>query len=315
MTETKTIAPTTQVAGTARSGKPLGVGILPTTIGEVKLLADYLQKSEMVPKDYRGKPENCIAAILMGTRLGLDPMQSLRSICVINGRASLFGDGMLAVVMSHRDFQGIRETFEPEAGELAKLTAVCKVLRRGVGEVVRSFSWEDAVKAGLDKKPGPWKEYPKRMLQMRARGFACRDAFPDALSGMETAEEMMDRQPPTVINPEGESYDPADELASRSDEFRQGAEDVQQPALPAVTEATGQTSLVNGLPDSAMDDIENKLADLAVQTKGSPAAKSAAVTGYFKANIAEWEKVCSEAQLVKLAASRDSVLDELKAQK
>lgn len=51
---------------------------------------------------------------------------------------------------------------------------------------------EDARKAGLAGKQGPWTSYPKRMRQMRARAFALRDVFPDVLRGMPVAEELMD---------------------------------------------------------------------------------------------------------------------------
>jgi hypothetical protein len=51
---------------------------------------------------------------------------------------------------------------------------------------------DDAKAAGLLGKQGPWSQYPKRMRQMRARGFALRDVFPDVLKGMPVAEEVMD---------------------------------------------------------------------------------------------------------------------------
>lgn len=50
----------------------------------------------------------------------------------------------------------------------------------------------DAAKAGLSKKDGPWTNYPKRMCQMRARGFALRDSFSDFLKGLSIREEMED---------------------------------------------------------------------------------------------------------------------------
>jgi hypothetical protein len=49
------------------------------------------------------------------------------------------------------------------------------------------------------KQGGPWTQYPRRMLQMRARGFALRDAFPDVLRGLVTAEEAADY---THVEPE-----------------------------------------------------------------------------------------------------------------
>jgi hypothetical protein len=59
---------------------------------------------------------------------------------------------------------------------------------------------DDAKAAGLMGKQGPWTNYPKRMRQMRARGFAVRDVFPDVLKGIPVAEELMDYEE-KEINP------------------------------------------------------------------------------------------------------------------
>ena len=70
----------------------------------------------------------------------------------------------------------------------------CVVKRKGddIQETRREFSIDMAKKAGLWGRKGPWTSYPNRMLQMRFRGFAIRDAFPDAMKGMITTEEVND---------------------------------------------------------------------------------------------------------------------------
>jgi len=68
----------------------------------------------------------------------------------------------------------------------------CVFVRRGEPPQRRTFSVADAKKAGLWGKQGPWQQYPDRMLQLRARGFAVRDVFPDALRGLVTIEEAQD---------------------------------------------------------------------------------------------------------------------------
>jgi len=92
---------------------------------------------------------------------------------------------MLALVKAHPAFEWIKEECDGNV-------ATCTIKRRGEPEVVQSFSLEEAKRAGLTGKQGPWTQYPKRMLQMRARGFALRDAFPDALRGVVSAEEARD---------------------------------------------------------------------------------------------------------------------------
>ncbi|WP_460452623.1 recombinase family protein, partial [Alsobacter sp. SYSU BS001988] len=73
----------------------------------------------------------------------------------------------------------------------ASWTAVCQVRRKGERSwLVRSFDTADAIRARVWGKAGPWSEYPKRMLQMRARAFALRDGFPDVLGGLYLREEV-----------------------------------------------------------------------------------------------------------------------------
>jgi hypothetical protein len=167
--------------------------------------------SEFAPKDFRGKPESCMLAIQHGSEVGLSPMQSLQSIAVINGRPTIWGDAALALVQSSPVCEYVREYTE---GEGETLAAICEAKRRGYPQptVVR-FSMADAKRAGLAGKSGPWSQYPARMLTLRARGFALRNAFADALRGLITAEEAQDYTAgePIVTQPEAVYAKPAEQ--------------------------------------------------------------------------------------------------------
>jgi hypothetical protein len=161
--------------------------------------AKMVSQSDFAPKDFKGKAESCLLAIQHGSEVGLSPMQSLQSIAVINGRPTIWGDAALALVQSSSQCLYVREYTE---GEGDNLTAVCEVQRRGYPQpTVAKFSVADAKKAGLWGKSGPWTQYPARMLALRARGFALRNAFADALRGLVTAEEAQDYQTPAVSEP------------------------------------------------------------------------------------------------------------------
>lgn len=168
-------------------------GLTPTNLTEAMQLAEILAQSTIVPKDYQRNPGNILVAIQWGAELGLAPMQAMQNIATINGRPSIWGDAMLALVKSSPEFVSIKEEY---AGEGNNLTAICTVKRRNtdgtVDEHTATFSMEDAKTAGLLGKQGPWTQYPKRMLQMRARGYALRDMFPDVLKGLRTTEEVRD---------------------------------------------------------------------------------------------------------------------------
>lgn len=167
---------------------------------------ETVANSEFAPKDFRGKPASCMLAIQAGAEIGLAPLQALQSIAVVNGRPAVFGDAALAVVKASPVCEYVIEQVE---GDGEQMVATCTAQRRGYPQpTVVKFTVADAKKAGLWGKSGPWTQYPKRMLQLRARGFALRDAFPDVLKGLITAEEAQDypkqepvARPPVQVRP------------------------------------------------------------------------------------------------------------------
>lgn len=157
-------------------------GIVPQSIEEVFRLAQAVHISGLAPRDLN-TPEKITVAVMTGLELGLPPMFSLNKIAVINGRPTLWGDALPGLLWS-RGFK-IREWISDEV-------AHCEVTRPDGDKIERTFSPADAQKAGLKDKAGPWKQYPTRMLQMRARGFACRDGAADVLGGLYLREEIED---------------------------------------------------------------------------------------------------------------------------
>jgi hypothetical protein len=193
---------------TTTQGRGLALQTFDDAMRFGKLLAD----SDFPPKDFRGKPASCVLAVQHGAEVGLGPMQAIQSIAVINGRPSIWGDAALALVMASPVCEYVKETIE---GEADAAVAICTAKRKGYPEpVVVRFSMADAKRAGLAGKSGPWSQYPKRMLQLRARGFALRDAFPDVLKGLITSEEAQDyaanpESPPVVVTQPQRTETPA----------------------------------------------------------------------------------------------------------
>lgn len=159
--------------------------LTPRTLDEAMQYAKIISDSDFCPKESKGKPGNVLIAVQYGAELGLSPMQALQNISVINGRPCLWGDALLGLAKAHPSFIGIHE-------EIINDVAHCRVERKNSEPTDRTFGIEDAKKANLWGKAGPWTQYPKRMLQMRARSFALRDAFADVLKGLNMREEVED---------------------------------------------------------------------------------------------------------------------------
>lgn len=183
-----------------RSPVPIGSrGVVIADLEGLWRFASYVQKSGLAPKGIQ-TTEAIFVAIQMGLEVGLTPMAALQNIAVINGRPSIWGDAQLAVCRGTRELVEFEEWFEVGGKRQTRnpstytddTTAICKVKREGFSAAEVAFSVADAKQANLWGKDGPWKQYPWRMLRMRARSFALRDQFGDALRGMKSAEEAQD---------------------------------------------------------------------------------------------------------------------------
>ena len=166
-------------------------GLQLTSLDDIFRMADWIANSDFVPKDYRGKVENCVVPIEYGMELGLQPMSAIQNIAVVNGRPTLWGDAVPALCMKRVDlFDHSKYRCFMEGTEgTDDWAAVCECRRIGAEVTRRTFSVKDAKKASLWGK-GTYSSYPAIMLMNRARTFALRHAFPDVLKGMHTADEI-----------------------------------------------------------------------------------------------------------------------------
>lgn len=189
-------ATTTEIATRPAEKKPtmdLGdSGLVLRTLDDAWRFAQAVIKSGMAPKGYTTESA-VIIALQHGAEIGLKPMQALHSIAVINGRATVWGDAIPGLLWGSGLLEDLREEI---AGTGDDMAAGCEMRRKGAETpILRTFSVRDAKAAGLWDKAGPWKQYPKRMLAMRARSWAARDGFADVLRGIHVREEVMDYTP------------------------------------------------------------------------------------------------------------------------
>lgn len=206
-------------------------GIIPQSIEEVFRLAKCISVTGLAPQGMN-TPEQITVAIMTGLEIGLPPMFAIQKIAVINGRPTIWGDAVPALLWS-KGFK-IREWIE---GADNDRVAHCEVTRPDGEKIARSYSVKQAIKAGLwqttekvkrKSKDGgfyekdndsPWFRFQERMLPMRARGYAARDGAADALSGLYLTEELQS-PPMRDVTPKAEQLDIPDvpEIAAPSTE-------------------------------------------------------------------------------------------------
>ena len=89
----------TTTENTALAQRGMGFDLSPQTFEQALTFAKYLAESEMVPKQYRGRPGDCLIAMQWGHEIGLKPLQALQSIAAVNGKPSLYGDAGKAMLL------------------------------------------------------------------------------------------------------------------------------------------------------------------------------------------------------------------------
>lgn len=149
-----------------------------------KQLGDALAGTDMVPADYKGKPGNAAAAILYGAELGLNPIQSLQQIFVVQGKPAIYARTAVALVKRHgilvetmsstNDSVTVRAT-DPRTGQVEESTW-------DIGRAEQAKYTSNA----------KYKTDPQAMLYAKAAMEVCRKIAPDILLGIPYAREELD---------------------------------------------------------------------------------------------------------------------------
>lgn len=151
-------------------------------MADAHAIAKAICLTDMVPKHFRGKPDDLTAAILYGATLGFDPMQSARQVFVIHGQAALYARSMAALVMAAG-----HEVWTVESADAA---VTVEGRRRGASRTERSeWTIERAKKAGYTDN-AKYRTDPQAMLYAKALSEVCRKIAPDVLNGVYAVEEM-----------------------------------------------------------------------------------------------------------------------------
>ena len=147
---------------------------LPERVNYIERIAP----SSILPTAYRGNAANAFVAAETGAALGLEPLQALASIAVINGRAALSSDLMAAVIRRAGHTLRIVEN-SPESVTATLIRADDKTFKFEV-----TWDKDKTTKAGLWGQRGPWSQYPTQMLRARAITEVARQGASEALMGM-----------------------------------------------------------------------------------------------------------------------------------
>ncbi|WP_051864906.1 recombinase RecT [Streptosporangium roseum] len=148
-----------------------------------------LAVSNLLPTQYRGKPENVLYAIEFGRSLGIEPIAAITGVHIIEGKPSA-SSGLISALV-RRAGHRLRVWVERDANGTL-LAAIATIIRKDDPDFEFRSTWTmaRATSAGLTNK-SVWKNYPEAMLKARAVSEVAREACEEELSGVGyTPEEL-----------------------------------------------------------------------------------------------------------------------------
>lgn len=253
--------------------------ILPTNIDEAQRYASGMIAAGIVPDAFKFSWKDAkdgsvregdvnaplvLMGVLKSMELGVAPQTGLSGLLPLNGRFAVWGDLGVALAQQKKQITNytankIGPSFDPDLplGEWpADFGWEVRIWRAGQTDpYIGRFTVRDAKRAGLwmNSKKQPWILYPERMLFNRARAFALRDGFADALMGLSIAEEVLDHMPDAEDAPRVE----AKRLSSLTDDepVTDGAE---APETPQDAQEGAEATDAGAEPEIASSEAEGQ---------------------------------------------------------
>ena len=154
--------------------------------------ADMLSKTSIIPQSYQGKPQDCFVAIEMANRMGVSPMVVMQNMYVVKGKPSWAGQACTMLINSCGKFKDVKHVY---TGEKGKPNRGCYVTATRISDGSQVDGVEVTMQMAQSEgwtSNSKWRNMPELMLAYRASAFFARVYCPEAMMGVQTAEEVYD---------------------------------------------------------------------------------------------------------------------------
>lgn len=209
----------------------------------ISSMANALARSNLVPRDLVGKPDDVAVILLYGRDLRLPTSVALSKVHVVKGRPGLAGETMLALIRREG-----HKVWPAKSNDDEQATVHAR--RRDSDETVSfTFTIDDAARAGLVRRqddgtfaapkkqgdpPPPWDTYRPDMLWWRAVARMARQQFSEVLAGMTYTPEEIE-----------EGWDVIEANATEDVEYVPASEDPQERPISANAVDAWRRRIVN----------------------------------------------------------------------
>lgn len=280
--------------------------------------ADMLSKSDLLPKAFQGRPENCLIALELAERMNASPFMVAQNVDIIHGKPSFSAKFLIGCFNNCGRFSPIQYKVETTGapvtvqveierwtggqGSRQKVTdkkswtytpttCIAYATHRASGEIVSGppVSYDMALQEGWVSKDGSkWlTEMRELMIRYRAATFLVRTVAPEISLGLPTSEEITDTG--GAMGPEVRDVTPRNPFA------RADAEKTVEAPEPAKEAATSPQDQLRAHLESSGFSVKETLA--AVQTFGIGDGK----TPFSKMDDATIGKIIQSWSLVETA--------------
>lgn len=170
---------------------------------ELFKIGSVMSKTQLVPDNYRNKPEDCTIAIDIANRNGMSPLSVMQNLYVVKGKPTWSGQACIAMLRASKEYEHVKPVM---VGERNTDGWGCyfKAIDKSDGEVAKGtlVTIQMAKDEGWYSKPGSkWPTMPEQMLQYRAAAFFARIHMPNVLMGFSVEGEAEDISPVPVQAP------------------------------------------------------------------------------------------------------------------
>jgi len=154
--------------------------------------ANMLSQTSIIPATYQGKPQDCFVALEMATRMGVSPLVVMQNMYVVKGKPAWAGQACTMFINSCGKFTQVKHVY---TGEKGTDNRGCYVTATRISDGIQVNGVE--VTLAMAKAEGwtantKWRTMPELMLAYRASAFFARVHCPEALMGVQLADEIYD---------------------------------------------------------------------------------------------------------------------------
>jgi len=153
--------------------------------------ANALCKSDLIPKEFQGKPSNVFMALDYAYRLRMSPLAVMKGLYLVHGKAGWTSEFLLGRLTASGLIKGTVRYEEKGEGDAFKVRALAT---ESETEDVVPGSWVSMAMAQAEgwTKNEKYRTMPDVMLRKRAIAFLVREYFPSVTMGLPMDDELDD---------------------------------------------------------------------------------------------------------------------------